>query len=183
MQLTVRKREIKDTKKLRRSNNVPAVIYAKGKENENIYLDQAELNKNLVSLKPGELATSIFTLKSENESFKAIVKDIQYFVTTYNISHIDFLRLDDNTKISVNVPIIFIGINECKGVKLGGNFRQVIRTLKVRCFPKDMPKQFVIDIADMELGQVKRLSDILLPEGVESISKRLNEVVAAITKR
>ncbi len=183
MQLTIRKREKKDTKKLRLLNNVPAVVYAKGKENENIYLDQAELNKRLVTLKPGELATSIFTLKGENETFKAMVKDIQYLVTSYNIAHIDFMRLDEKKYISANIPIVFTGINECKGVKQGGNFRQVIRTMKVKCLPKDLPKQFVIDISEMELGQVKRLSDIKLPKGVESISKRLNEVIVAITKR
>ncbi|EKD85832.1 MAG: hypothetical protein ACD_37C00598G0004, partial [uncultured bacterium] len=131
MQLTIRKREKKETKNLRRTNNIPAVVYAKGKENESIYLDRFELNKHLSSLKPGELATNIFTLKNEKETFKAIVKDIQYFVTSYNIAHIDFLKLDEATKISVNVPIRFTGINECKGIKLGGNFRQAIRTLKV----------------------------------------------------
>lgn len=183
MQLTICKREKKETKNLRRTNNIPAVVYAKGKENENIYLDRAELNKRFASLKPGELATCVFTLKSENETFKAIVKDIQYFVTSYNIAHMDFMRLDDNTRISVNVPIVFTGINECKGIKLGGNFRQAIRTLKVKCFPKDLPKEFIVDVANMELGQVKRLADIPLPKGVESIGKRLNEVVLAITKR
>jgi len=182
MQLTVHKREKKDTKKLRHLNNVPAVVYAKGKENENIYLDYRELNKNLSSLKPGELAATIFILKNEKETFKAIVKDIQYFVTTYKISHIDFLKLDDKTKISVNIPIKFTGINECKGIKQGGNFRQMIRTMKVRCLPSDLPKEFEIDISEMELGQVKRLSDITLPKRVESISKRLNEVIVVITK-
>lgn len=183
MQLTIRKREKKEIKNLRRTNNIPAIVYAKGKENENIYLDRFELNKRLASLKPGELATIIFTLESENENFKAIVKDIQYFVTSYNIAHIDFMKLDDNAKISVNVPIVFTGLNECKGIKLGGNFHQVIRTLKVRCFPKDLPKEFVIDIANMELGQAKRLSDIVLPKEVEAVSKRLNEVVVSVTKR
>lgn len=183
MQLTIRKREKKDTKKLRRLNSVPAVVYAKGKENHSISLDQAELSNRLASLKPGELATTVFTLKSEKDTFKAIVKDIQYFVTNYNIAHIDFMSLDDNEKISVNIPIVFTGINECKGIKLGGNLRQAIRTMKVNCFPKDLPKEFVIDVSDMDLGQVKRLSDIQLPKGVESASKRLKEVVVSVTKR
>lgn len=183
MQLTIHKREKKDTKKLRRLNNVPAVLYARGKESENIYLDQAELNKSLATVKPGDLSTSIFTLKNEKEAIKAIVKDIQYFVTTYRIAHIDFMRLDDKTKIAINVPIKFIGMSECNGIKQGGNFRQVIRTMRVKCFPKDLPKEFVVEVSQMELGQVKRLSDIDLPKGVESVSKRLNEVIVAITKR
>jgi large subunit ribosomal protein L25 len=183
MEFTIHHREKKHTKKLRRLDNIPAVIYAKGKENENIYLKQDQLSKNLAFLKPGELSTCIFTLKGEKETFKALVKDIQYFVTSYKVAHIDFMRLDENIKITVNVPIRIIGVAECKGIKQGGNLHQIIRTIKIRSLPKNLPKEFVIDIADMDLGQTKRLSDIALPKGVESVSKRLNEVVVAITKR
>jgi len=183
MQLSINKREKNHTKKLRRFNNVPAVIYAKGVKNENIYLSQADFKKHLAKLNPGELSTCIFTLKSEKETFKAIVKEIQYFVTTYDISHIDFMRLDDKTKITAKVPIRFIGVAGCVGIKQGGNLRQIIRAVKVKCFSKDLPKEFVFDIEKMELGQTKRVSDIVLPKGVELVTKKLREVVVAITKR
>jgi large subunit ribosomal protein L25 len=183
MQLSVYKRDKNQTKKLRMFDNVPAVIYAKGIENENIYIKKDELKKCFASLKPGDLPTTVFTLKGERETFKAIVKDIQYFVTTYEVQHIDFLKIDEKASISVNVPIKCIGVNECKGVKLGGNFRQIIRSLRVKCLPKHLPKEFVIDITEMGVPDVKRLSDIELPKDVVSTNKNLGEVIVSISKR
>lgn len=184
MQLSIYKREKKQIKKLRHLGSVPAVVYAQDqKKNENIYLKKDELKKQLATLKPGDLSTSIFTLKSEKETFKAIVKEIQYFVTTYEVSHLDFMRLDEKKVITAKVPIRFTGVAECKGIKQGGNFRQIIRAMKVKCLPKDLPKGFVVHVADMEIGDVKRLSEIKLPKDVISVSRKLNEVIVTITKR
>jgi len=183
MELSIFKREKKQIKKLRHLGNVPAVVYAKGKENVNIFLKKEELKKQLAKLKPGDLSTCIFTLKGEKESFQAIVKDIQYFVINYEIMHLDFLRIDEKSQITAKVPIRCIGLNECIGIKQGGNFRQVIRAMKVKCLPKDLPKEFIIDVSNMSISDVRRLSDLTLPKGVISISKKLNEVAVTITKR
>jgi large subunit ribosomal protein L25 len=183
MQLSIIKRDKKQLNKFRILGNIPAVIYAKGMENENVFIKQDEFKKHLASIKPQELSTTIFTLKSEGKTFKAIIKDIQYFVTTYEVQHIDFLKLDENSKINVNVPIKCIGQNECKGVKLGANFRQMIRSLKVNCLPKNLPKVFVIDVTDMDVNEVKRLSDLAMPKDVVSANKNMNEVIVSISKR
>ena len=87
---------------------------------------------------------------------RAIVKDIQYNVASYDVEHIDFLLLSDDQIVTVNVPIQILGVAECPGIKLGGTFRQVIRTLKVSCLPKDIPSEFQIDIHDLNIAQSKR---------------------------
>jgi len=183
MELEIYPREKKQTKKLRKLKNIPAILYGKGRKNENIYVKQEEIKKILSHLQNGDLSTSIFTLKSDKKSFRAIVKDIQYFVTTYDLQHIDFMVLDDKTKVVINVPIKHIGLAECIGIKQGGNFHQMIRKLKVKCLPKYIPKEFVLDISQMQLGEKKRLSHIEIPKEVECIEKNLKEVVLAITKR
>ena len=112
MELTVNVRDgkkVNDTKRIRRFGGIPAVLYSKGNKNENITIDKEEFLKVLGSLKTGELSTTIFKLKSKKEETEAIIKDIQYFVTNYEISHIDFMRLDNKNKINVNVPIRFVG--------------------------------------------------------------------------
>ncbi|NGX33718.1 MAG: 50S ribosomal protein L25 [Candidatus Anoxychlamydiales bacterium] len=183
MELSIFKREKKQIKKLRHLGNIPAVVYAKGKENENIYLKKEEVKKQLAKLEAGNLSNCIFTLKGEKETFKAIVKDIQYFIINYDIMHLDFMKIDEKSIITTKVPVRCIGINECVGIKQGGNYRQVIRAMKVKCLPKDLPKEFIIDIANMSIGDVRRLSDLELPKGVISVSRKLNEVVVTITKR
>ncbi len=183
MELSIFKREKNQVKKLRHQGYIPAVVYGKGMQNENIYLNKQQLNKKFSKLNFGDLSTCIFTLKGEDQTFKAIIKDIQYFVINYEIMHLDFLKIDEKVKITTKVPIRCIGINECVGIKQGGNFRQMIRAMKVKCLPKDLPKEFIIDITNMEIGSVKRLNDITLPKGVISVSRRLKEVVVTITKR
>jgi large subunit ribosomal protein L25 len=186
MQLTVYKRKA-DTKKdinvLRHEGNIPAVLYSKGIKNENIYVKKSEFEKILRTLKSGDLSTTIFKVKSDKESYDAIVKDIQYFITTYDISHLDLYKLNEKEEIKVNVPIRFIGEQDCKGVKQGGTIRQVLRRVKVKCLAKNLPKEFVLDIADLDIGNVKRLSDIDFPKGVTPIVKSQKEVAIAITKR
>jgi large subunit ribosomal protein L25 len=186
MQLTVFKRKA-DTKKdinvLRHEGNIPCVIYSKGIKNENIYVKKSEFEKILRNLVQGDLSTTVFNVKSDKESYNAIVKDIQYFITTYEVSHIDFYKLNENEEIKVNVPIRFIGDQECKGVKQGGTIRQVLRRVKVKCLAKNLPKEFVLDISQLDIGNVKRLSDIDFPKGVMPIVKSLKEVAITITKK
>jgi large subunit ribosomal protein L25 len=171
-----------DVKRVRREGGIPAVLYNKGQQGRSIYVDTAEFVSVLSHLKPGYLATTVFELEGEGISVKAIVKDIQYDIISYDVIHLDFLVLHDDVTVSVNVPIEFAGSLECAGVKLGGVIRQVIRSLKVSCLPKDMPKDFVLNVANLGLRQSLRLSDITLPENVVSMMD-LKEVAVTIAKR
>jgi large subunit ribosomal protein L25 len=98
------------------------------------------------------------------------------------VIHIDFEILDDKIQINVNVPIEFTGVADCVGVKLGGVIRQVIRGLKVRCYPKDMPSSFQLDVQNMSMRDCKRLKDLDIPNTVRPL-KALSEVVVVIAKR
>ena len=88
----------------------------------------------------------------------------------------------EGTKINVNIPIECTGIAESVGIKQGGVLRQVIRHVRVRCLPKDIPDSFELDIRELTLKQSKRLSDLVIPSHIQPL-KGLNEVVAVIVKR
>ncbi len=172
-----------EIKKIRREGNVPGVLYGVGHEVQSIYLQGEELQAIFRTLKAGLLPTTVFMLHEGNKTIRAIVKDIHYHPTTYAPQHVDFLALDANTPVSVNVPIMILGAAECPGIKLGGFLRQVIRHLEVRCLPKDIPQQFSLDIQDLQLAQSKRLSDIQVPASVRPTAKNMNEVAVVIAKR
>ncbi len=185
MKLSVEKRsDLKKsiTKKLRKTGFIPAVVYGKGKEVENIIVDHSEFRKGLNKLVPGALPVTVFTIEEAGSSFKAVLKDIQYHVTTYDILHLDFERLSDEAIVRVRVPIRCTGEDVSPGVKQGGVLRTVIRHLRVECLPKDIPSEFIIDASDLNMRQAKRLSAITLPEGVKPVAD-LNEVAAIIAKR
>jgi large subunit ribosomal protein L25 len=185
MELTIFKRpdtKKSTAKKLRIQKNIPGVIYAIGQKNRNIYISDAEIKAVLRKIKPGSLATIIFTLKDGKDKVKAVIKEVQYHLTSYDILHIDFLLLQDKVPVSINVPITCINKTECEGIKAGGTFRQIIRSLKVSCYPKDIPEEFVIDVINLKMNDSIRLSDITVPKTVRPLAK-MNEVVVVLGKR
>ncbi len=172
-----------EVKRLRREGLIPAILYAKEKAGETIAINGNEFSAHLRRVKAGHLPTTIFTLVDANgQERRVLIKDIQYEITTYAVTHLDFEELVDDHKINVKVPIECIGMGDCVGIKLGGVLRQVIRHVRVRCLPKDLPSLFELDIRELGLKQSKRLSDLQIPTTVRPLVS-LNEVVAVIVKR
>ncbi|MCH9610084.1 MAG: 50S ribosomal protein L25 [Chlamydiales bacterium] len=182
MQLTVKSRQERNTKKIRRAGKIPAVLYSKGEQGENIEVDANEFKKILNKTPKGTLSSKVFELDVEGKKRKAIVKDIQYHVTTYNILHLDFEELHDDVPVKLNIPVQMKNSVDCVGVKLGGVLRQVIRQMMVKALPKDIPDGFEIDVLDMQLGHSKRLNEIAIPEGVTPVEK-LDNVAVIVARR
>lgn len=169
--------------RLRREGYIPAAIYVRGKSAETIALKSNEYSAQMQHLQPGRLSTQIFILIDENgKERRAILKEIQYNVTNYNVIHLDFEELHDDLPVKVKVPIECVGAAECPGVKLGGVLRQVIRTLRIRCLPKDIPAVFQLDARTLGPRESRRLSDLSIPETVRPLAD-LREVAAVIVKR
>jgi len=185
MDLTVTKRtpgKKSENKRIRREGNIPATLYSQGKAGEEIVVEGAVFQKVLNKIEPGTLSTKLFTLHLDGKTRRAIVKDIQYDIITYAIIHLDFEQLHDQTPVNVNVPIQHIGAMDCIGVKLGGVLRSVIRKVKVRCLPKDIPSHFEVDVKDLGVNDSRRLSDIAIPKEVRPLIN-LKEIAVVVSKR
>jgi large subunit ribosomal protein L25 len=172
MKLTVAKRTAKtksETRNIRREGKIPAILYSKREPGKEIVVDSISFRKILNTTPTGTLSSKIFTLDLEGQAIKAIVKDIQYNITTYDVIHIDFEQLHDDLPVTLNIPLRCINAVNCVGVKLGGVVRQVVRQVKVTCLPKHIPEEFEIDILDLNVGQMKKLQDLEIPEGVRPV--------------
>jgi large subunit ribosomal protein L25 len=170
------------SKRLRRDGMIPYVLYAQGKVIELGACNRHEIENTFRSLRSGFLPTTVFLLKDGKNQRKAIVKEIQYAPTTYEVIHIDFMELVDNHTVEVNVPVECSNIADCLGVKLGGWLRHVLRHIKVRCLPKDIPSHFELDVKDLDVCKGKRVKDLNIPKNVESLVS-LEEVVVSVVKR
>lgn len=172
-----------DARRARREGLIPAIIYMKGKPGEAITVPTGEFNGLLRNVESGHLSTTVFALEDDKgKQRRVIIKEIQYHPTTYNILHLDFAELHDDAPVKIKVPIEFTGVTDCAGVKQGGAVRQVIRTLRVCCLPKDIPSTLELDVRSMNVGESKRLAEINIPAGVKPMGN-LNEVVAVIVKK
>jgi len=171
-----------DIHQLLRAGKIPAILYSPGHQGKLLTVDNAEFKAAMRQIKAGQLPTTVFTLDSGGKSRKAIIKDIQYHPTTYDVIHLDFQELVKDANVTVKVPISCIGVADCVGIKLGGFLRQVIRFVKVECFPDLIPSEFIIDVKDLGIKQTKRLRDLDIPKGVKALAP-MDEVVVVIAKR
>jgi len=172
-----------EAKKLRREQQIPICIYSDGKPADSASLSYVDFETVLRNLTPGFLPTTVFELKdAKGKKRKAIVKDIQYKPTTYEVMHLDFQELHDAIPVDLKVPIELMNQVDCIGVKLGGFLRTLIRHLKVRCLPKNIPTHFEIDVRELNLNQYRRVSDLAIPAGVTPLEKP-QEIVVSVLKK
>ncbi len=184
MELTLHKRSTKTNgvnTKIRLEGGIPGVIYGWETPSETVYVPKAEVETLLRKVKKGHLSTVLVTLKNDKESFKALIKEIQYHVTTYDVQHIDFLKVDDKKEVVVKVPLEFQGMEECVGINMGGFFRTVIRSVKVKCLPQHIPSTFVVNIKDLNIMQSKKITDLTIPSQVKVLDNP-KQVMVIIAK-
>lgn len=155
------------SRRLRRSGKVPAILYGGRQEPRQIILD----HQNLLSLLVNErFYSTIISLNINGEKQAAILKDVQRHPAKNQILHMDLQRVLENEKIRMTIPIHFKGASVSPGVKTeGGIVSHLLNNVEVLCFPKDLPESLEIDMSDMHINEMKRLSDIPLPEGVEFV--------------
>lgn len=155
------------SRRLRRSGKVPAILYGGRQEPRQIILD----HQNLLSLLVNErFYSTIISLNINGEKQAAILKDVQRHPAKNQILHMDLQRVLENEKIRMTIPIHFKGASVSPGVKTeGGIVSHLLNNVEVLCFPKDLPESLEIDMSEMHINEMKRLSDIPLPEGVEFV--------------
>lgn len=154
-----------ETRRLRRRGKVPAILYGGGQDPRALMLEKDRLYHQM---EQEAFYTSILTLKLDSESQAVIVKDVQRHPAKRQVLHLDFQRILEDEKITLNVPIHFIGEDLAIGVReQGGEIAHLVTDVEVSCLPKDLPEFLELDITDMELNQLLHLSDVVVPEGVE----------------
>ncbi|HPS21720.1 MAG TPA: 50S ribosomal protein L25 [Candidatus Paceibacterota bacterium] len=177
--LNAKIRDIKeDLDAIRSAGDLPAVFYGAGKENTPISISKSEFKK--IWTKAGESSTVKIT--TDKGSVDALIHEVQTNPVTDEPVHVDFLVIDMNKKITVEVPLEFVGISGA--VKNGlGNLVKVLHEVEIEALPKDLPHGLSIDLAKLEnLDSQILVSDIALPAGVTMITKG-TEVVASITEQ
>ncbi len=150
-------------KALRRQNNVPCVIYG-GEKNINFSVAFEDVRKLIYT--PHIYVVDLFV---DGEKHNAILKDIQFHPVKDTILHIDFLEINEEKPIVMEVPLKLVGLAE--GVKSGGKLQQSMRKLKVKALYNVIPERLDIDITDLKLGKSKKVADLSF-EGLELINPK-----------
>jgi large subunit ribosomal protein L25 len=148
---------------LRVGGRIPAVVYGGQKEPNAVSLDQ----KAFFAALKGHGTNVLVNLKVGSDGEVALVKDVQRDVLTHDVINVDFQRVSMTETIEVNVPLHVVG--EAPGVKLGGGILEhILRDLRVRCLPGDIPEAINIDVSALQINQNVKVKDLALPKGVET---------------
>ena len=152
------------SRRLRRTNKFPGIIYGGGGNPTPVSLDHNEMTNNLQN---EAFFSHILTLKVDGAEEQAIIKDIQRHPYKQRILHMDFQRVLMNEAISVRVPLHYLNEETCPGVKTeGGAINKIENDIGISCLPANLPEYIEVDLAELKLGDSLHLSDVKLPEGV-----------------
>ena len=142
----------KVTRQLRSQGLVPGVIYGGAKE---VNFAAPVLSfKNLVYTPDFQLAE----INLDGQSYRCILKDVQYDKVSDELAHLDFLELVEDKKVIANIPIKFTGV--AVGVKGGGKLVTKMKNLRVKTLPKHLKENIEVDLTNLELNENIRVEDV-----------------------
>ena len=148
---------------VRREGKVPAVIYGDKKEPETIAID---FNHLVNLLRRGGFLSSVFDIKFDGKTVRALTRDVQLDPVKDLPLHVDFQRVGGDGQIRVLVPVEIINEDQSPGMKRGGVLNIVRREVEVFCPAAAIPESLILDLNGVEIGTSIHISAISLPEGV-----------------
>ncbi|TET98986.1 MAG: 50S ribosomal protein L25 [Candidatus Stahlbacteria bacterium] len=165
-------------KKIRREGWIPGVIYGHGEKSYHIKLRDDDLIKLIHEL---HSEATLITLNFEGKELQSIIREVTRDPLTEKLLHVDFQHIHEDEEVTVHVIVEIKG--ESLGVKDGGILNVEHRYLTVRCLPKDMPEEIVIDISNLQIGDSYHVSDIELPLNVKIEEDQTATMVNVLSPR
>lgn len=167
-------------KKLRSEGKVPAIVYGNGKPEVSISVDEKEL---ISTYKKGGFFSKTVEINVGKEKIQALPQDVQFHPIKEHPLHVDFLRIDEKSRLKIAVPVEFTGKERSPGLKRGGVLNTVRSTIEVYCTMSTIPEKFFADLSELQIGDNVKYSDIDVPESVEPVIDDRDFTVATIAGR
>ena len=147
----------------RREGQVPGVVYGGNQDPIPINIQQPRLLK---LLKSGGFMSTLITMSIDGKPETVICRNVQRDVVRDLPIHTDFLRLSESSRISLMIPVNFVNEDEAPGIKKGGVLTVVRGEVELRVRASNIPDSIEVDLTGLEVGDVVRISNVNLPEGV-----------------
>lgn len=156
------------SRRLRNVGKTPGIVYGGEGQPQLIELDH---NALWHALKKEAFHSSILEMELAGKTSKVLLRDVQYHPFRQQVQHIDFQRVDANTRLHMKVPVHYKGAEESEAVKLEHCLvNPVVTELDVSCLPADLPEFLEVDLSGLKKGMTLTLKDIKLPKGVKAVT-------------
>ncbi|MGO8685315.1 MAG: 50S ribosomal protein L25 [Thermoleophilia bacterium] len=183
VKLVVRHRDDKGTrssKRLRKEGLIPGVLYGAGKPATAIAVDDRDL-RGATTTDAGLHAVLNVVFDGTKTAHVAIVKDVQLDPVKHHITHIDLQEIKLTDKIETTVTVHVEGVPN--GVKMGGMLDVIGHEVTVEGLPTDIPEHLVINVEALEMGDVARVSDLVVPDGVRVLEDAEEVICSVVAQR
>jgi large subunit ribosomal protein L25 len=151
-----------NARKLRQAGSVPAVIYGHGRAPQNLSLNTRELDRLLSTI---SVSSTVIDLSIDGKSSRTLIREIQRHPVKRSIVHVDFQELVAGEKITVSIPLRFVGTAD--GVRnSGGILEETMHQVHLRLDPASIPDHIDVDVTPLTVGHSFHIRDLKVPEGV-----------------
>lgn len=155
------------SRRLRRSGNVPAIIYGSGDATP-VSIDH---NTIYHALKHESFHTSILSLDLNGKKESVLLRDFQVHAFRPEVLHVDFQRVNDKEEVQIRIPLHFINEETSHAVKVqGAHITSVVTDVEIRALPRDIPHFIEVDLKELKVGETVHLSSLVLPKGVTLVN-------------
>lgn len=151
-------------RRLRKEDDVPAVLYGGRKPNLSIAINHDVL---FHSLEREDFSSQVIVINTDGNKEQVILRDVQRHPHKIKILHADFMRVDQNKTIHMALPIHFLGEDVCVGKLEGGMISYLMNEVEITCLPGDLPESIELDLSPLKIGDSLHLSDIKLADNVQ----------------
>lgn len=170
------------SRRLRRANKVPGIIYGGSAAPEMIEIPHNDL---LLALRKEAFHSSVISIKLDGKVQTVLLRDSQMHAYKPLVLHVDFQRVDSTHAVHQKVPLHFVNADIAPGVKLGGGtVSHAMNEVDVSCLPQDLPAFIEVDLKELQAGQTLHVSQLVYPKGVKPVMHGSDDpVVVAITAK
>jgi len=166
-------------RKLRAAGRVPAVVYGHAREPQALSLTTRELEKLLSTIATG---STVVELTLGGATTKTLIREVQRHPFKKQILHVDFQELVAGEKVTVEIPLVFVGVPE--GVRLSGAIlEQILHSIEVLVDPSNIPNHIDVDVTNLAMGHSLHVRELTLPEGLEVLTEEDATVCAGVAPR
>jgi len=169
----------RENRRLRRTGQLPGVVYGLGLDTQPVAVDYREARGALTT---DAGLNAILNLDVDGDQQLCIVKEVQRHPVRDEVIHVDFLRVDPNVEVEVDVPIVLTG--EAREVaNENGMVDQSLFTISVYAKPMSIPNELEVDISALTVGDSIRVGDVPLPDGVRAATDADEAVAVGMVTR
>lgn len=163
------------SRRLRITGRTPAIVYGGTTAPMQIELDHNDLWH---ALKKEAFHASILDMELNGTTSKVLLRNVQMHPFRQLVLHLDFQRVEADTKLKMKVPMHFSGQETSPAFKLDNCLiTHVLNELEITCAPADLPEFIAVDLSQLKKGTSLHASDIVLPKGVKVVKHGTNNPV------